>query len=922
MAQLEVQPGSNITVTVNKGPLSGGLPAGTIGDIQYNVDGQRFGNVAPLHYDAANAQVVMGSVGSIALAGGIQGQVITNLGDGVMAWSALDGITSGTTAVTATPTSVNISVGNEPNIANITEQAMTFRGNILPESDITYDLGSPTQRWRDLYLSSSTIDMGGVRLSSDGQSIVSSGGMVVQGALVSREFYGNISGDYLRGDGSEIYNVNGANVIGSVSVSISSGIANGVSDAQQPNITSVGTLTELTVEGPVDLGGVANITITGGSNGQFLSTNGSGDVQFATVALSNISNATTRVETRQHSANITVSGGAVAEFGNSIITLRRNTNLAGNLALSGNVSANVVEATTIKTGGLSANGAVNLGDVTNLTIVGGNSGQALTTNGLGGLGWRDLVQLKNGSSNVVIVENNWIRMGVAGSPDALIVKETGLKVIPEGDSNLGNIVRANYFYGNTIAATNFNLGNVDDVTLLGGTSNAVLRTDGAGNLSFHFIDETLIRDNGNANSNVRATSSGVKISANGVPNVISVYKDGSEGRVDIVGNTHVGGTLYMNTGNVNGELDVLGDATIGGNLTVTGNITYVESNTVNIGDKNITLAANATTAVQADGGGITLAGADANIEWRNSSNSWTFSHPITGNLLGVAQTAAGLNANIANVSISSGSSGQVLSTNGNGVLSWATISAVSGGNTISGNTSSVSIFPDGNVGIQIDGVANIAKFSDIGLEVTGITTDELVVTGNVDVIGNIVAANVDSNYFNGVHIGGQQARITNNSGTQLTLGKVVYISGSQGDRIAANLAIANSEPYSTATIGFVTETINNNATGLIQFNGTLVVGNTSSHAAGAQVYLSPTVAGGWTTTKPQAPQHTVILGWIERVHNTQGSIYISVTNGFELDELHNVLLPANVANISNRAILSFDSANSLWIDGTLDMGTY
>lgn len=40
-------------------------------------------------------------------------------------------------------------------------------GNIIPSANITYDLGSPTNRWRDLYLSGNTIDLGGTLLSAD-----------------------------------------------------------------------------------------------------------------------------------------------------------------------------------------------------------------------------------------------------------------------------------------------------------------------------------------------------------------------------------------------------------------------------------------------------------------------------------------------------------------------------------------------------------------------------------------------------------------------------------------------------------------------------------------------------------------------------------------------------------------------------------
>ena len=42
-------------------------------------------------------------------------------------------------------------------------------GHIIPDTNETYDLGSATNRWRDIYLSGSTIDLGGTRISRDAE---------------------------------------------------------------------------------------------------------------------------------------------------------------------------------------------------------------------------------------------------------------------------------------------------------------------------------------------------------------------------------------------------------------------------------------------------------------------------------------------------------------------------------------------------------------------------------------------------------------------------------------------------------------------------------------------------------------------------------------------------------------------------------
>lgn len=45
---------------------------------------------------------------------------------------------------------------------------VTVTGAVLPSADVTYDLGSSSARWRDLYLSGSSIDLGGQTISVSG----------------------------------------------------------------------------------------------------------------------------------------------------------------------------------------------------------------------------------------------------------------------------------------------------------------------------------------------------------------------------------------------------------------------------------------------------------------------------------------------------------------------------------------------------------------------------------------------------------------------------------------------------------------------------------------------------------------------------------------------------------------------------------
>ena len=142
----------------------------------------------------------------------------------------------------------------------------------------------------------------------------------------------------------------------------------------------------------------------------------------------------------------------------------------------------------------------------------------------------------------------------------------------------------------------------------------------------------------------------------------------------------------------------------------------------------------------------------------------------------------------------------------------------------------------------------------------------------------------------------------------LTDGQVVYISGSQGNRVAVKLAKADAEATSAGTLGMVTEPIAIGAEGFITILGVVNGLNTSALTAGALVYLSASTAGAYTTTKPVAPNHGVIIGYVERVHATVGSIYVKVDNGYELDELHNVVITSPTTG----HLLVYNSTTGVW----------
>ena len=160
--------------------------------------------------------------------------------------------------------------------------------------------------------------------------------------------------------------------------------------------------------------------------------------------------------------------------------------------------------------------------------------------------------------------------------------------------------------------------------------------------------------------------------------------------------------------------------------------------------------------------------------------------------------------------------------------------------------------------------------------------------------------------------------VFNKSGAPIPKFSVVYISGGQGDLPTIALAQANNEANSSKTYGVVYADIPNMTSGQVivtgaltglntdQFNPTAPMGDVN----GVALYLSPTVPGGLTTTKPAAPDHMVYVATIVRTHQNEGVVEVRIQNGFELQELHNVQIPNGSAQ--NNQVLKYDSATNLW----------
>jgi len=121
------------------------------------------------------------------------------------------------------------------------------------------------------------------------------------------------------------------------------------------------------------------------------------------------------------------------------------------------------------------------------------------------------------------------------------------------------------------------------------------------------------------------------------------------GNQTLSGNKTFTGTVNLSGATLSGNTTFSNNLTVTGDLSVNGTTTTVNSENLDVKDKNITLGDVTTpTDVTADGGGISLLGATTKtFNWVNSTDSWTASEHV--------DLASGKEFKIAGASVLSGS---------------------------------------------------------------------------------------------------------------------------------------------------------------------------------------------------------------------------------------------------------------------------
>jgi len=146
-------------------------------------------------------------------------------------------------------------------------------------------------------------------------------------------------------------------------------------------------------------------------------------------------------------------------------------------------------------------------------------------------------------------------------------------------------------------------------------------------------------------------------------------------------------------------------------------------------------------------------------------------------------------------------------------------------------------------------------------------------------------------------------------GQTLAKGTAVYVSSANGTNMIVSAASNASENLSSKTFGLLeTGGATNDFVKCVTFG--LIAGlDTSTATAGDPVWLGVNGALLFgVANKPVAPANMVYIGVVTRVQSNNGEIFVNVQNGFEIEELHDVLITSK----ANNQGLFYESSTGLW----------
>jgi hypothetical protein len=853
--------GSNVTISGNTITVTGinnnlVLAANGIGNIQAN------STIMPsidAVYDIGSPSNRIDTVYSAYFVG--NGSQLT----GVISTNISNSIVDGDSNVTIPETNGNVVInvdGRE--VAQVQRLNTILNANLIPGANTTYDLGSPTAAWQDLYLSNSTIYLANSTIQSNSTAFTlttpTGGAITLQGNGIITPYAnsnvaaylptytgnvragnvsatGNVTGQYIIGDGGFL-----SNIVFSGNVAVSQ-LGNGTTvlkvENAGGNLTStIGGVSNVQVTTPTGINVTGTVSATGNITGSYILGNGS-QLSGLPDAYSNAKVAaylptyTGNIGANSISAAGNVTGSYFVGNGSALRSIN-GANVSGTVALA--TSAGTV--TTAAQPNITSVGTLNSVNVT-ANITGGN---IISTGLISAAGQVIGSQFNGSGAGLTNISGANVSGTVASATTAATVTTAAQPNITSVGtltslSSSGNISGA-YILGNGSQLSAISGANVTGQVgnaLVAGTVYTAAQPNitSVGTLSSLSVSGNVGAGNINGNGSGLSSITGANVTGQ-------------------VANALVAGTVYTaaqpnitSVGTLS-SLTTAGNVIVGGDLVVNGNTTQVNIEQLNVQDPIIGLGRGPNNEPLTSNDGkdrgtemwyYTTAEKSAFVGYQNS----------TGNII------AASNISIANEIITVNSYGNFVTGN----VIGATFSASGNvlGNYILGNGSQLTGLPESYTN------ANVAAYLPT-------------YTGNlVSLQGNVTTtANVSGNFFIG-------------NGSQLT-------------GLPEGYANANVEAYLPTYTGNLAS-LTGAVTTTANISGNYILGNGSQLTGLPEGYANANVEA----YLPTYPGNLVSLtGAVTTTANISGNFFIG--NGSQLTGMYSntdvaAYLPTYTGNLAS-----------------------
>jgi len=308
---------TNTSTSTTSGALQVAGGAGIVGNIYAgSIQATPIGSYTP----STGAFTTLNATGAAALstvtAYGIQATAIGNVTPGTGAFTTLSSSGAATLNSLVTTTSANVG-GNL-----IVGAGSTFSGDLIPSANVTYNLGSSTNQWKTLWISGSTIQIGGVAVTAapaTGVVMPAINSTPIGNATPSTGAFTTLSSS-------------GASTLNSL------GVTNNATVGGTLGVTGATTLGTLSVTNETDTG---NLTVSGGLQATAIGNVTPGTAAFTTLSTSGAAT----LASASITGNATVGGNATVT-GNLVAANFTTSGSNGNITINPDGTGQLIVTST------------------------------------------------------------------------------------------------------------------------------------------------------------------------------------------------------------------------------------------------------------------------------------------------------------------------------------------------------------------------------------------------------------------------------------------------------------------------------------------------------------------------------------------------------------------------------------------------